>query len=135
MDDLLNNGLRAKGQKDNRVTLILMIGSVFLFVYIVQLVNWHNTEKIETKDSWISLVDICHRLLSTAFLCTLSPDDPDDTFLNYIKTQGVIKESDDEVSVELPMESINIEVRRAALDANPGYLAWQQRRLILNFIE
>ncbi len=94
-----------------------------------------NTEKIETKDSWISLVDICHRLLSTAFLCTLSPDDPDDTFLNYIKTQGVIKESDDEVSVELPMESINIEVRRAALDANPGYLAWQQRRLILNFIE
>ncbi len=49
MGDLLNNGLRAKGPKDNRVTLILMIGSVFLFVYIVQLVNWHNTEKIETK--------------------------------------------------------------------------------------
>ena len=94
-----------------------------------------NTQKSETKDTWISLVDICHSLISAAFLCALSPDDSDHTFINHIKAQGVIKESVDEVSVELPMESIDIDVRRAALDVNPGYLQWQRRHHIIIFTE
>lgn len=94
-----------------------------------------NTQKSENKDAWISLVDICHGLVSTAFLCVLSPDDSGHTFLNHIKTQGVIKESDEEVSVEFTMEAIDIDIRRAALDINPGYLAWLCRHLDIYFIE
>lgn len=49
MDDLLNKELQEKSQKDIRFTLVLIIGSLFLLVYAVQMANWNKTGKTVTK--------------------------------------------------------------------------------------
>lgn len=45
MDNLFNNELQEKSTKDKRFTLILMIGFVFLLVYVVQIMGWNISEK------------------------------------------------------------------------------------------
>lgn len=49
MDDLLKKELQEKSQKDIRFTLILIIGSLFLLVYVVQMATWNKAEKNDTK--------------------------------------------------------------------------------------
>ena len=57
MDDLLNKKLKEKSQKDNRFTLILMIGSLFLLAYVVQIANCNKTGKIDTKNYVLTVED------------------------------------------------------------------------------
>ncbi len=49
MDNLLRRELKKKEKRDIRVTLVLIIGSLFLLVYVVQLMNWNKSKKPETK--------------------------------------------------------------------------------------
>ena len=41
--------------------------------------------------------------------------------------------SDDEVHVIMPIDAIDIDLRRAALDLDPGYLPWLERTVKLEF--
>jgi len=49
MDYLFNNEPQGKSKKDKRFTLILVIGSVFLLVYAVQIMVWNTSEKAEVE--------------------------------------------------------------------------------------
>ncbi len=49
MDNLLFREMRKKPERDLRFTLVLMIGSIFLLVYVVQLMNWNKLKKTETE--------------------------------------------------------------------------------------
>lgn len=42
-------------------------------------------------------------------------------------------ELDDPLCVVIPMERINIDLRRAGVDRDPGYLAWLRRKVVLQF--
>jgi competence ComEA-like helix-hairpin-helix protein len=57
MDDLLNKELQEKSQKDIRFTLVLIIGSLFLLVYVVQMANWNKAEKNDTKGYVLNVED------------------------------------------------------------------------------
>ncbi len=57
MDDLLNKELQEKSQKDIRFTLILIIGSLFLLVYVVQMVTWNKAEQNDTKGYVLDIED------------------------------------------------------------------------------
>ena len=57
MDDLLNKELQEKSQKDIRFTLILIIGSLFLLVYVVQMATRNKTETTDTKGYVLNVED------------------------------------------------------------------------------
>jgi hypothetical protein len=48
---------------------------------------------------------------------------------------GRIEVDDAEIRVVQPLDAIDIDVRRAALDADPGWLAWRGRTLVFRFAE
>ena len=84
--------------------------------------------------SWQNLVEVVAAQSSTAFLDLVNADDKE-TIHTYINQHGWLKYTDQGTILELPMDSINIDVRLAALDVNPGYLQWSGNTLLLVFSE
>ncbi len=48
---------------------------------------------------------------------------------------GTIAVDADTIRVVQPMDAINIALRRAGLDANPGWLPWLGKRLVFVFVD
>jgi hypothetical protein len=48
---------------------------------------------------------------------------------------GRIEVDDEEIRVVQPLGAIDIDTRRAALDADPGWLAWRKRKLVFRFAD
>jgi len=51
----------------------------------------------------------------------------------HLAIRGRMIASDDEVHVIMPIDAIDIDLRRAALDLDPGYLPWLERTVKLEF--
>jgi hypothetical protein len=56
-----------------------------------------------------------------------------DRMRTQLAVRGRMLASDDEVRVFMPIEAIDIDLRRAALDLDPGYLPWLERTVKLEF--
>jgi hypothetical protein len=54
-----------------------------------------------------------------------------DSFVDLIQIPGRVERNIDEIRILMPMETIDLRIRRAGLDANPGYLPWLKRKLVL----
>jgi len=48
---------------------------------------------------------------------------------------GLIELADDVIRVVMTLEHLDIDCRRAGLDANPGWLTWLERALVFEFVE
>ncbi len=85
--------------------------------------------------SWQALVDTVAHLLTGAFLRAVHA--PDDAEIGaYLRLEGdVVTDADETITIRLPMHSIDINVRRVALDANPGYLPWAGVTLRIDFAD
>jgi hypothetical protein len=53
----------------------------------------------------------------------------------YFARPALVVTAPDAIEVRLPMEQIDLDVRRAGLDASPGWIPWLQRRMTLTFVE
>ncbi|MBJ3764452.1 hypothetical protein ILP92_17080 [Maribius pontilimi] len=52
-----------------------------------------------------------------------------------LRLRGKILDGDETVRILLPLDSIDPELRRLGLDADPGYLPWLGKRLVFDFVE
>jgi hypothetical protein len=67
-----------------------------------------------------------------ASISTQSPE----TFRDrYLAVRGTIASSSDELVVTLPMERIDLAIRRAGLDRDPGWVPWLKRAVSIEFAD
>ena len=76
------------------------------------------------SDDTGGLVEFCAALLMIAFCCAVDEPPTRASFVHFLKLDGQIIREAQQLHVVLPMKSVDIRLRRAGLDFNPGYLPW-----------
>jgi hypothetical protein len=104
------------------------------YVYSDEDIELLSKSSCDEEASWQYLVEVIACLLAAAFLDLVRADDAQ-AIGPYLCQEGWLEVTEDEAIVGLPMESIDIDVRRAALDVNPGYLQWCCLKVQLVFVE
>jgi hypothetical protein len=82
--------------------------------------------------SWQHLVRTAARMLAAAFLDLVHANESR-TIKAYLCLCGLVSAGSEEIDIRLPMETIDIDIRRLALDNNLGYLPWSNRSLRIVF--
>ena len=54
---------------------------------------------------------------------------------DFLKQRGTIQRSNGELSIILPMSSINLDVRKAGLDQDPGWIPWLDATVKFEFLQ
>jgi hypothetical protein len=79
-----------------------------------------------------AVVARCAAALVNVFCARLGVAADVDLVRKYLCVPGRM-ELDDPLRVVMPMERIDIDLRRAGLDLDPGYLPWLERKVVLQF--
>lgn len=95
--------------------------------------------KVETLSAnpngqWSDAIAIVAEMLEAAFLDLVGAA-PDDGLDAYVAIDGALVHSGEAVSIRMPMAAIDIRVRRAGLDLNPGLLVWSKTVVTIAFSE
>lgn len=100
--------------------------------------NCHETEfaRLDASPrSWSALVHEVATALAKVFEALIWDEESRRSIRSAVSVSGVIRSDTDTIVVILPMESIDINVRRAGLDQDPGYLPWLKQTLRIEFRE
>jgi hypothetical protein len=80
------------------------------------------------------LVRRCAALLGCTFLSRIGEDLTWSALASHLSIPGRIELRDEEMTILLPMKAVDLRLRRAGLDFDPGYLPWLDRKLTLAFV-
>lgn len=61
------------------------------------------------------------------------PLDPSDLVTCYLSAPARVQLTHDTMEIRIPAEQVSLDVRRAGLDANPGWVPWLRRQVTLSF--
>lgn len=79
----------------------------------------------------LRLVADCAAGLVTCFCAAIGLESRRERWLELLAVDASVEETDEAWLVHLPMDSIDLRVRRAGLDLDPGYVPWLRRELRL----
>jgi hypothetical protein len=60
---------------------------------------------------------------------------PSDLAIRYFRVPALLTTTSETLDVQIPMEALNLDVRRAGLDADPGWIPWLRQRVTFSFNE